>query len=293
MEENMRKKIHEVLVLLNRSTAGAGQVAACVEGILKKEKVSAVWMDHPFADPEAVAAMGDLRKARVDLFIVIGGDGTLLQAARRIQGSGIPILGINSGTLGFLTSLPGGEVAGVLPRILRGDFKLVPRMALNVRVIRKKKVWYHGWALNESVITRGGHSHMVRLEVRVGAEYLTSYLCDGLILATPTGSTAYSLSAGGPIISPQARAFLLNPLCAHALTNRPLVLDAADVVAVEVPLRSPALDLETDGLNCLKLEPGDRVEFSRARRPVLMACLPEANFYSVLRQKLKWSGASI
>ena len=289
----MCKKIKRVTVLLNEDKVSARTVAARVKNILKKHDVASTWIGHPYDDEHALSAIGDLSKQKSELIIVIGGDGTLLQAARRVHGSKTPLLGINAGTLGFLTSLPGEEVENALPRVLRGEYQLSDRIALSIKVVRGKKNLFMGWALNEGVITRGGHSHMVRLEVEVGGEYLTTYLCDGLLVATPTGSTAYSLSAGGPIMTPKAEAFLLNPLCAHALTNRPLVVDAGNVISVHIPENSPALDLETDGLSCLKLNPLDRIDFIKAKWVTRLAWLPETNFYTVLRQKLRWSGASI
>ncbi|MDD5260807.1 MAG: NAD(+)/NADH kinase [Methylacidiphilales bacterium] len=289
----MRKKIARVTIWANENKPPAREVAGLVESILKKHRVACDRVGNAYEDPDTIGAIGDLRRQKSDLILVIGGDGTLLHAARRIQGSKTPLLGINAGTLGFLTSLPREGVVEALPRILRGEYYVTERIALSVRVVRDDKTFYTGWALNEGVITRGGHSHMVRLDVRINGEYLTTYLCDGLIIATPTGSTAYSLSAGGPIITPNAEAFLLNPLCAHALTNRPLVVDAGSPIFIEIPNDSPVLDLETDGLNCLRLHPKDRVEFSKAKGATRLAWLPETNFYTVLRQKLRWSGTSI
>ena len=289
----MHKKIGRVTLLVNEDKAAARAVGLRVETILKKNAVSFVRVPGISQSIATCGATGDLRKLKTDLLVVIGGDGTLLQAARRVHGSKIPLLGINAGTLGFLTSLPGEDVDSALPKIVHGEYHLMERMALAVRVIRRGKTYYTGWALNEAVVTRGAHTRMVRLDVKIGPEYLTTYLCDGLIVATPTGSTAYSLSAGGPIMTPEAEAFLLNPLCAHAITNRPLVVDCGSLITIQLPGNSPDLDLETDGLSCLKLVPGDQVEFSKARGVTRLAWLADTSFYAVLRQKLRWSGASI
>ncbi|MDR2462743.1 MAG: NAD(+)/NADH kinase, partial [Verrucomicrobiales bacterium] len=232
-----RKKISRVTVLVSKDKGDAADVAAELRRILQRRGVRADWLEQEYAVAEGTVGghLGDLKKLKADLLIVVGGDGTLLRAARRTQGSNIPLLGINAGKLGFLTSLPGEDVARAVPRVLNGEYEIVKRMALTVSVVRGEKILYRGWALNEGVVARRDHSHIVRLEVRVSGEYLTDYLCDGLIIATPTGSTAYSLSAGGVIISPTANAILLNPLCAHTLTNRPLMVESGNVISVHVP----------------------------------------------------------
>ncbi|MDR0533676.1 MAG: NAD(+)/NADH kinase [Verrucomicrobiales bacterium] len=290
-----RKKINRITVLVSKDKGDAANVAEELNRILKHYQIETSWLQQEYVMDEGTVggSLGDLKKVKADLLIVIGGDGTLLRAARRTQGSAVPLLGINAGTLGFLTSIPSDSVEHAIPRILNGEFVIAKRMALTVNVIRNEKILYKGWALNEGVVARNDHSHIVRLEVQIGSEYLTDYLCDGLIIATPTGSTAYSLSAGGPIISPTADAIILNPLCAHTLTNRPLIVDADQVISVNIPARSTPLALETDGIGCVKLQPGDRLEFRRAKQPAMLAVLPEVGFYSVLRQKLRWSGGNI
>jgi NAD+ kinase len=290
-----RKKINQVTVLVSKDKGDAGRVAAELSQILKHYQVEAAWLEQEYVMDEGTigGTLGDLKKIKSDLVIVIGGDGTLLRAARRTQGSSVPLLGINAGTLGFLTSLPADSMEHAIPRILNGEYVIAERMALAISVIRDNKVLYKGWALNEGVVARNDHSHIVRLEVQVGGEYLTDYLCDGLIIATPTGSTAYSLSAGGPIVSPSADAIILNPLCAHTLTNRPLIVGADNVISVDIPARNAPLALETDGICCVNLKSGDRLEFGRAKQPAYLAVLPEVGFYSVLRQKLRWSGGNI
>lgn len=289
----VRKKISRVTVLVSKERSDAAKVAAELKHILEKYRVAANWIEQEFAMDDGGGALADLRKVKAGMVIAIGGDGTLLRAARRTQGSRAPLLGINAGTLGFLTALPGHGIEQAMPRILNGEYQIVERMALTISVVRNGRKLYQGWALNEGVVARKDHSHIVRLEVQVSGEYLTDYLCDGLIIATPTGSTAYSLSAGGPIVSPQARVLILNPLCAHTLTNRPLIVDSDNVINVSIPAKNAPLALETDGVSCINLEPGDRLEFRRAKQPSFFAVLPEVGFYSVLRQKLRWSGGNI
>ncbi|MDR1144948.1 MAG: NAD(+)/NADH kinase [Verrucomicrobiales bacterium] len=290
-----RKKIRQVAVLVSKGKEDAAAVAAELGQLLRHYRIGATWLEQEYVMDEGTVggSLGDLRKVRADLLIVIGGDGTLLRAARRTQGARVPLLGINAGMLGFLTSLPADGVARAIPRVLNGECVIVERLALTVSVTRAGRALYQGWALNEGVVARSDHSHIVRLEVRVSGEYLTDYLCDGLIIATPTGSTAYSLSAGGPIVSPAADAIILNPLCAHTLTNRPLIVGADHVISVSIPANNAPLMLETDGIGCVKLQSGDQLEFRRAKQPARLAVLPETGFYSVLRQKLRWSGSNI
>ncbi|MDR1191439.1 MAG: NAD(+)/NADH kinase [Verrucomicrobiales bacterium] len=289
------KKIRRVLALVSKDKDDAAAVAAELARILKQQRVAATWLEQEYTVAEGTVggSLGDLRAARADLAMVVGGDGTLLRAARRTQGLALPLLGINAGKLGFLTSVTAEQMGRAVPRVLRGEYVISERLALTVRVVRGGKVLYQGWALNEGVVARNDHSHVVRLEVRVGGEYLTDFLCDGLIIATPTGSTAYSLSAGGPVVSPTANALVLNPLCAHTLTNRPLIVEADQTISVHLPPRNAPLALETDGIGCVKLRAGDRLEFRRARRAARLAGLPGAGFYAVLREKLRWSGSNI
>lgn len=286
----MRAKVRSVMVAINPTKGPAQEIGKELEEILKTAGVKVRLIPMPKADTaldlQPIALHGE------DMIIVGGGDGTLLQTAGRTRGSGVPLLGINLGSLGFLTSIPHYEIQSALPRALSGDYVVSERMALEFKVQREGKTVEEGWALNDVVVARGSHAHMIRLAVEVGGELLTQFHCDGVIFATPTGSTAYSLSAGGPIISPQASAFAITPICAHTLSNRPLIVAASERIHFVVPENSPPVVLQSDGVTHLKLQPSDRVEISAAKEPALLAHLPEASFYNIVRQKLRWSGAS-
>jgi NAD+ kinase len=288
----MKKSVfQQVAVMVNPGKSGARTVAAQLKRLFRRLGVGARWVEA--IEVEMPEAREDFALAGDDLLISVGGDGTLLQAARRSRRSGVPLLGINAGSLGFLTSVGRHAVLACMPRIMAGEYAVSERMTLAVKVERKGKTIFTGWALNEAVIFRGHHAHMIRLDVDVGGHHLSDYMCDGLLLATPTGSTAYSLSAGGPVISPSAPVLLITPICAHALTNRPVILDARDVVRVRVPARSPALALSLDGTACVDLVSGDEVSVRKDTHPVRLVHLPENDFYAVLRQKLRWSGSSV
>lgn len=232
-------------------------------------------------------------KSRVDLFLVAGGDGSLLEFIRALYPAAVPTLGVNLGSLGFLTALAQEELAGALPLLAQGKLHLSPRLALQAIVHRHKKKEFFPCALNDVVVSRGGRSQLVRLHVSVGDAFVTQYVCDGLIVCTPTGSTAYSVSAGGPILSPDARVLALTPICPHTLTNRSIVVGTDHPVRIEVPPQDASLVLQFDGQPGGHLHPGDWLEIRPAPSPVVLAYTPKTDFYSVLRQKLRWSGSSV
>jgi NAD+ kinase len=289
----MRKKIQHVTVVLNRKKPEARRVVPILKRLLEKEEISAIWYDRYPSERKLALNFGDIDTGPSQMVLALGGDGTLLNAARRTQNSALPILGINAGSLGFLTSLAAENLGQHLPEILKGRFLLSERQTLSVELKRKGDTVCRGWALNEVVINRGNHAHMVRVNVHISGQALGRYLCDGLIMATATGSTAYSLSAGGPILSPASDSFVITPICAHALGNRPVVISSDDIMQLQIPKASPALFLQTDGLTCARLRSGDYLEVKKSREPVRLAYPEESAFYSVLRQKLGWSGASI
>lgn len=261
--------------------------------MLDEHGVRQSWEDLPKANTTAELSPARFTSKRYDAVISCGGDGTLLQVARRVAHTGLPILGVNFGSLGFLTAIRDDGIERDLPRILKGAYEIHPRMAVQYHVKRQRKTVEKGWALNDVVVTRGSHSHMVRLSLHVAGEYVTDYHCDGLILATPTGSTAYSLSAGGPIISPMTHAFAITPICAHALTNRPLVVNSSRNLKLTVPEKSAPVALQVDGLSCQKLLPGDTLEISQAKKSAMLMGLKETGFFGVVREKLRWSGTNI
>ena len=231
-----------------------------------------------------------------DLLLVAGGDGSLLDVASTVFPAQVPILGINIGSLGFLTAVAATEMASILPFIAKNNLLLSPRLALET-------VYHHArgqnqtipCALNDVVITRASVSRLVRIRVEVGDYLVTEYVCDGIIIATPTGSTAYSLAAGGPILSPDADSIVLTPICPHTLTNRALVVGTDHVIRIRVvpQVGVPAPAVQFDGCPGGNLRSHEWLEIKPAKAKVQLAYLPHSDFYRVLRQKLKWSGASV
>jgi NAD+ kinase len=225
--------------------------------------------------------------AQVDLLLVLGGDGTLLSMARLVGELAVPILGVNLGGLGFLTALTLEELFPALEAYLAGGLVIEERMMLGATVLREGERLAEYVALNDMVITKSAMSRIIRLEVGVDGQLATAYRADGLIISTPTGSTAYCLSAGGPIVFPTMDAMVLTPICSHTLTNRPIVLPADQEVEVRL-LTDQDVMLTADGQVGFALKPQDVVLVRRAASRIRLLRVPQKHFFSVLRTKLKW-----
>jgi len=227
--------------------------------------------------------------ARAEMIVVFGGDGTILRAARAAAPRGIPILGVNAGGFGFLAEVHDLAVADALLRVLAGDYRLDERMMLRAAVHRGERVAREFLALNDVVITKSGYARLLQLRTDVNGDHLATHLADGLIVATPTGSTAYSLSAGGPIIHPIVDAIVLTPICAHTLNARAVVISGGDVVAVAVqPTGAPSI-LTVDGQEGVPLEADDVVRIERSAHRTRLVRLGRTGFYGLLRAKLSWA----
>ena len=226
--------------------------------------------------------------AEADLIISLGGDGTLLNIAPLVIRPEVPILGVNLGGLGFITEVAVGELESVLRKTLDGDYEVEKRMTLEVRVISKKGRTRKFRILNDAVIAKGARSRIIDLETYVGEDYLCTYRADGLIISTPTGSTAYSLAAAGPILEPTLGAVVLAPICPHTLTNRPIVVPSN--AAIRVTLRSfgDTVFFSPDGQKGVRLNNGDKLEARDYGMPVSLIKLPSRSYYEILREKLKW-----
>ena len=225
-----------------------------------------------------------------DLLLVFGGDGTMLHAARQIAGSRTPILGVNIGGLGFLTAVPSDKLADALKLLWRGEYKFESRALIEAAGIgHKKKI--SAIALNDLVVTRGAVSRLIALDVSVDGEPITRYRCDGLIVSSPTGSTAYSLSAGGAVVLPTAEVFALTPICPHALSNRSIILPLSSKISVKAVSPHPATILSVDGQIVAELDTDDEVTIRRSRRKIRLMRLADNSFLEALRRKLQWRGA--
>jgi NAD+ kinase len=229
---------------------------------------------------------------QADLILVFGGDGTMLRVAREVAGSPTPILGINVGGLGFLTAVSSKQLPDAFGHILNGDCKLEERSLIEATgEASGRKIAQN--ALNDFVFSRGVASRMIELEVRVDGEILTRYRCDGLILSSPTGSTAYSLSAGGAVVSPAADVFTLTPICPHTLSNRSVIISLNCAVQVRVLSEKLETVLTADGQVQTQLTAGDIVTIRRSRRTIRLLYLQGTSFFETLRKKLNWSGSNV
>ncbi|QSQ24259.1 NAD(+)/NADH kinase [Pyxidicoccus parkwayensis] len=226
--------------------------------------------------------------ARADLVVVLGGDGTLIYAARMLGGRGVPILGVNLGSLGFMTEIPVEELFSTMEHVLAGRFQVDSRMKLTCRLIRGGRTLIEDEILNDVVINKGALARIADHETSIDGVPITTYKADGVILATPTGSTAYSLSAGGPIVHPSVDCTVLSPICSHALTQRSIVVPADRVI--RITLRSETADtyLTLDGQTGHGLQGGDCIEVVRSPNRVNLVRNPKVAYFSILRQKLHW-----
>jgi NAD+ kinase len=285
----MNPVINKVGLLFKRHDPRAGEILAelipwlesrRVEVILDQESARQYSQSCRTSSPENLPAHSDV-------IAVFGGDGTLLHAARLVAGSGIPILGVNLGSLGFLTEVKLEEFRLAFEDLLSGDYTLENRILLGVEVFRQDLVLDRYLAVNDAVINKGALARIIELEVKVNSQSVSLIRADGLIVATPTGSTAYSLSAGGPIIYPTLAAFIINPICPHTLTNRPVVVPDDGIIEVRL-VRGSDVMVTVDGQVGMPLEQDDCLKLRKAGPVIRLVQVRGNTFFKVLREKLKW-----
>ncbi len=228
-----------------------------------------------------------------DLLVVLGGDGTILNVVGQLGERIRPIFGINVGSLGFLTCLNSSGYRQAVECIVSGEIAFSERTLLEATLKNRSDSSATIIGLNDAVFSRGEVSRLIRLRTRVNGEDLTEFNADGLIIATPTGSTAYSMSAGGPILEPRSGVFVITPICPHVLTNRSLIIAEDSVIEVEVAEKEHPVYLTVDGRDPVRIEVGSTVRVAKAGKTLPLVVLPDVSFFSVLRQKLKWSGSAV
>lgn len=227
-----------------------------------------------------------------DLIVSFGGDGTMLRVARSLGDASTPLLGINLGALGYLTDVPLTELDEALDQLFAGDWSAVPRARVRSEVLRDGEVVQSCTALNDIVVNMGPLPRALNLEVRLDGVTLGRFLGDGLIVSTPTGSTAYNLSAGGPIVHPGVSAMVVNPICPHSLAIRPLLVPLDKTIELSLRDVGQGATLTADGQEAVPLEGGDRVIYRRADRPVHLVKFPSSDFFEAMRRKLQWGAIS-
>jgi NAD+ kinase len=231
--------------------------------------------------------------SKADLIVVVGGDGTILNVTGGLGEASPPIFGINVGSLGFLTCVSSPAFREAVECIAKGKMTFSNRALLEVVLRDSKEKHKPMIALNDAVFSRGELSRLIRLRTRVNGEALTEFNADGLIIATPTGSTAYSLSAGGPILEPESGVFVITPICPHVLTNRSIIVSEKSMIEVEASEPDYPVYLTVDGREPLRIAKDATVQIRKAKKTLQLAAMPDVSFFSVVRQKLKWSGSNI
>ncbi len=251
-------------------------------GVARVEATKLPKMVHTVAKPKLV----DL----TDLIIVLGGDGTYLSIARLMRGRSVPVMGINMGQLGFLTEIKRSEAVEVLSKIMAGKAPIISERALlEVTLERKKKVIFRGPVVNDAVVSKGASARIIGMQVAVNGKWVHDIRADGIIISTPTGSTAYSLAAGGPIVEPKLDALILTPICPHALTQRPLVLSDTSIIQICLNDRPGHVLLTLDGQDAVDMKEGDIVTVRRFKKHSLqLVASPTRDYFSLLREKLKF-----
>jgi NAD+ kinase len=237
-----------------------------------------------------IATMMETIIPELDLIIVLGGDGTLLHIAELAARHAIPVLGINLGNLGFLTEFREDETYSALEKILAGDVTIEKRLMLKARLITPLKRSESRYALNDVVISKNVSDRLLRLSTRAGKEYITTYRADGLIFSSPTGSTAYNLSAGGPLVYPGLGTITVTPICPFMLSSRPIILPAHKnlVTTYEAEEDADRAQIIIDGQPFMEMQPGDNLEISTARHPLQIVASENRDYFSILRSKLNW-----
>jgi NAD+ kinase len=281
-------------LIANSTKAGAPALARALRSEFERHRVALEyeWATAAMLGLESTVGVRELAR-NCDLLVVLGGDGTILQTLGEIEGPPPPMLGINLGTMGFLTCLGAAAYLEAVEIIVQGSYRLSERSLLDVHVVRDGQTLFSSRALNDAIISRGKLSRLIRLDVRIDGASLTEYNADGLIVSTPTGSTAYSLSAGGPVLTPDSGTFVITPICPHVLTNRSIIVGDRSRIEIAPAREADAVYLTMDGGKVIPVNPPESICITKAEHSLPLAMPPGVSFFEVLRQKLKWSGTAV
>lgn len=277
-----------VLIYTNRHKDAELLFTERVKAFLEQRGVSCAVR---LQEPDGAADLPLLEAA--DCMIVLGGDGTMLQAARDVKTRKIPLIGVNLGTLGYMTEIETGNLEEALDKLLSGDYRTESRMMLNGKLYLKDDRTWEDWALNDIVISRCGPLQILQFNIYVNGQFLNGYSADGVIVTTPTGSTGYNLSAGGPIVEPRARLIMLTPICPHSLNQRSIILSPEDVIEIEICTGREGLEqvveVNFDGSHRMPLHTGERVRIVKSDKTIEIIQLNQVSFLEVLHKKLSGS----
>ncbi len=292
--EKKQDKYKNIGVIVNPTKDDASKGVVKVVSMLLQKEVN-VWTDEETTNllPEKIREKVKVIDRiclpdKVEVMIVLGGDGTFLNVARLIDKKPVPLMGVNFGTLGFLTEFSMEEIEESITKLLKGNFIIENRPVIRVKLTRKNGHITIYRCVNEVVIKRDTLARIIEVELKANGKFVSVFRGDGLIVATPTGSTAYSLSAGGPIILPTLSAMLITPICPHTLTMRPLVIDGNIVLSAQLKTLSETVMVIFDGQEGIELRKGDRLDIAKSPYDLLILRDPEKSYYQTLREKLHW-----
>jgi len=274
-------------IVMKDKSGKALDIARVLKGYLESKKIGHLTLQSKVGEIDSRVKK---RIPECDLAVALGGDGTLLFAARNFSQHGIPIVGINLGGLGFITEFRESEMLECMECIVNKEHAFEERMMIDVQVYRKNEESWNSTGLNDLVINTGGISRLILLKVSSGRHLVGTYRSDGIIVATPTGSTAYSLSAGGPILDPTMRAFVISPICPHSLGVRPLVVPSEETIRIRVMSKNREIMATLDGQVVLELRHTDEVRVKRSQTITRLVSLGKRSFYDIVREKLSWKG---
>jgi NAD+ kinase len=275
-------------IFAKRNQPDAVKLAGQVHAWLTERGVTVLLEERLAAKMDTNGHPASVIPPQCDMIIVLGGDGTLISVSREIGELEVPILGVNLGSLGFLTEITRQELFPVLTQVLAGDYALSDRLMLEVVVERGGEPVASFRVLNDVVINKGALARIIDMKAWVGDSYLTTYKADGLIISSPTGSTAYNMAAGGPIIYPGTDCLVITPICPHMLSNRPMIIPADLVVRIEVMFQDEDVLLTADGQVGMPLQAGDIVAVRRSSSSTRLIISPDKEYFEVLRTKLRW-----
>lgn len=288
----LEKEIKNVGVVVKPNHAEAWKTACELSNWLEQRGVRLVGkprvQSESFAGCEVDTVSDDQFAAESDLIVVLGGDGTMISTARLVGDADVLVLGVNYGSLGYLTDFRIEEMFPVLEAIFRGEYEVDPRVMLSIEHWRGEEMLASGRVLNDVVINKAALARIIEIEVSLNGLFVNSFRADGLIVSTPTGSTAYNLSAGGPIIYPSMNAMVLTPICPFTLTNRPIVIPDAALIELKLEKENEGVVLTLDGQIGYSMKAQDRVRIRKSRTTLNLLQPPNRNYFDVLRNKLKW-----
>ena len=292
MKKEASKGMRKVALYIKKDARAAGKAEEFADW-LRARKVDAIRKFSPSSSNQDPGT-GPTKPPK-DLFcvFVLGGDGTFLSAVRWVGDREIPLLGVKFGDLGFLAEIAEENLFEAADRVLKGEYKISSRMRLDVQVLRKGKALVRETVLNDIVINRGALARLANIITHINGHYLTTFRADGLIIASPTGSTAYSLAAGGPVVHPKVPGLIITPICPFTLTNRPLIVPDEVEITLRLDKGSSDIVLTLDGQTGLSITDKDVITVRRSDHPLHLILLPDRHYFDVLKAKLRWSGGRV